>query len=38
MAFSQIQSLKWGLVRYLHPADHNDRRIKRAGKDFAIKN
>ena len=26
---------KWCLVRYLHPADHNPRRIIKAYKDFA---
>ena len=25
------------LIRYLHPADHNSRRIKKADKDFAKK-
>ena len=27
--------LKWCLVKYLHPADHNPRRITKADKDFA---
>ena len=31
------ECFKWCLVRYLHPADHNLRRIKKANKNFAKK-
>ena len=31
------ECFKWCLVRYLHPADHNPRRITKANKDFAKK-
>ena len=31
------ESLKWFLVIYLHPADKNQARIRRNGKDFARK-
>ena len=31
------ECFKWCLVRYLHPADHDPRRITKADKDFAKK-
>ena len=31
------ECFKWYLARYLHPADHNPRRITQADKDFAKK-
>ena len=31
------QCFKWCIVRYVHPADHDPRRITKADKDFAKK-
>ena len=31
------ECLKWCIVRYVHPADHNSRKITKADKDFAKK-
>ena len=31
------ECFKWSIVRYLHPTDHNPKRITKADKEFAKK-
>ena len=37
MIIDDNECFKWSLVRYLHPVDHNPKRIKKADRDFAKK-